>query len=91
MGGNRPIYMLALLSLTLTLTVICMISQNKDSNNIGIEKDNCAADFLRRFALYDNRDGKMGPYKLNNPNATDYSETGDKSTRILKHFLLVRI
>jgi hypothetical protein len=42
--------------------------------------------FLRKYAMYDNRDGSIAStYKLNNPNATDYSETGDKTLKILKH------
>ena len=43
------------------------------------------ASFIREIAFYDNRRGIIhGSYNLKNPNVTDYSETGDKTTRILK-------
>jgi hypothetical protein len=42
--------------------------------------------FLSKYAFYDNRDGIFAPvYNLNNHNATDYSETGDKTRKILQH------
>ena len=88
LGDNRPRPVL----LALSLTAICIIiGRNMDGNVLSLN-DTCAANFLRQFTLHDNRHGKMASYNLSNPNATDYSGTGDKSTRILKHLNgLVRI
>ena len=85
-AGNRTL--LILLGLSLALTSVYIVRQS-DGKRVSI-LDNRILDekgtthFLRRYAFYDNRDGKTAAYKLNRPNVTDYSETGDKSTRILK-------
>ena len=85
-GGNRPLLILLAISFALTTMYIVRQSDGDRGSIIDYrildEKD--TTNFLSKYALYDNRDGKMAPYKLSNPNATDYSETGDKSTRILK-------
>jgi hypothetical protein len=85
---SRPV--LLLVSLSIVVTVLYVTRQNNDGLSTlaayRILDEKGTEDFLSKYALYDNRDGSMASaYKLNNPNATDYSETGDKTLRILKH------
>jgi hypothetical protein len=76
--------------MSIVSTVLYLMYQNHDGPSTlaayQILDKKGAEHFLSKYALYDNRDGSMAPaYKLNHPNITDYSETGDKSLKILKH------